>query len=65
MGYRNRYFGFMLYSIQILYICLIRYFHMLIYLYIVSYREINGLRDDGLVEEESFLWSTHGVICEI
>ncbi|CAG7902627.1 unnamed protein product [Brassica rapa] len=53
MGYRNIYFGFMLYSIQILYICLIRYFHMLIYTYIVI-EKLMGLGMMGWWRKRAF-----------
>ncbi|CAN7128338.1 unnamed protein product [Brassica rapa subsp. narinosa] len=43
----------MLYSIQILYICLIRYFHMLIYTYIVI-EKLMGLGMMGWWRKRAF-----------
>ncbi|CAF1859580.1 unnamed protein product [Brassica oleracea] len=46
--------------------CFVLYMSIyLLYMYIYSCRNVNMVRDAGLVGEGSFLRSTHRIICEI
>ncbi|CAN6839501.1 unnamed protein product [Brassica oleracea var. botrytis] len=45
--------------------CFMLYMSIYLYIYIYSCRNVNMVRDAGLVGEGSFLRSTHRIICEI